>query len=145
MPLVRPDGSTVLVDRGFVSREHVRITSCPRISDANEEVEVLGMLGTGQVRNAFTPDNRPDKGEWYWVDLNSIAEYAGGEKAGVQPVFVEEIFGKNHLFLTRSACSDCVIEGHAGDVASRIARGIPVGRSPTVDIRNSHVSYIITW
>ncbi|PSS05461.1 hypothetical protein PHLCEN_2v3841 [Hermanssonia centrifuga] len=128
VPLVRPDGSTVLVDRGFVSKEHVDITSSLRIGDANEEVEVLGMLRTGQVRNIFTPDNHPEKGEWYWADVNSIAEYAGGEKAGVQPVFVEEIF-----------------EGHAGDVASRIARGIPVGRSPAVDIRNSHVSYIITW
>lgn len=36
-------------------------------------------------------------------------------------------------------------ESHAGEAASRLAKGIPIGRSPTVDVRNSHVSYIVTW
>ena len=86
-PLVRADGSTVLVDRGFVAKD-----TPPDLSDAGE-VQVLGMLRTGQVRNRFTPDNHPEKGEWYWADVDAIAEHAGGEGRGVQPVYVEEIFG----------------------------------------------------
>jgi cytochrome oxidase assembly protein ShyY1 len=36
-------------------------------------------------------------------------------------------------------------EGHVGDAAMRISKGIPVGRPPTVDLRNAHMSYVITW
>lgn len=89
-PLIRDNGSTVLVDRGFVSRD--LIDSLPE--PGTGEVEVLGMLRTSQTRNSFTPDNNPEEGKWYWTDVEKMAEYAGGEKAGVQPVFVEQVFGE---------------------------------------------------
>lgn len=96
MPLIRENGSTVLVDRGFVSREFVN--SLPEPEEG--EVQVLGLLRTSQQRNFFTPDNKPVEGKWYWADTEKMAEYAGGEKAGLQPVLVEEIFGKklNHFY-----------------------------------------------
>ncbi|KAF7979407.1 hypothetical protein HWV62_42522 [Athelia sp. TMB] len=123
-PLIRPDGSTVLVDRGFVLKEHVENGA---LNQARGEVELLGMIRTSQNRNSFTPDNHPEKGQWYWTDVQAMADYAGGEAAGVQPVFVEEIF-----------------EGYAGEAGVRVSRGIPLGREPTVDVRNSHLSYIAT-
>ncbi|KAI8981376.1 SURF1-domain-containing protein [Trametes punicea] len=127
VPFVRTDGSTVLVDRGFVSRELAQ--TARRIQDQERgEVEILGMLRTAQGRNAFTPDNNPQKGEWYWADVGALAEHAGGEAADVQPAFIEEVF-----------------EGHAGEASLRLSHGLPVGRPPTVDVRNSHVSYIVTW
>ncbi|TFY57249.1 hypothetical protein EVJ58_g7136 [Rhodofomes roseus] len=101
--------------------------SCKRHLESGD-VEILGMLRTTHKRNAFTPDNHPEKGEWYWADVDAMAEYAGGERAGVQPVLVEEIF-----------------EGHAGEISSRLKRGVPVGRAPVVDVRNSHASYVATW
>ncbi|KZT74999.1 mitochondrial protein required for respiration [Daedalea quercina L-15889] len=125
VPLVRENGSTVLVDRGFVTKELA--DSCKKHLESGE-VQVLGMLRTSHVRNTFTPDNHPEKGEWYWADVDAMAEHAGGEKAGVQPVYIEEIF-----------------EGHAGEISSRLSRGIPVGRAPIVDVRNSHASYVATW
>ncbi len=89
-PLIRENGSTILVDRGFVSRDF-----SDSLPESNEgEVEVLGMLRTSQKRNLFTPDNKPEAGEWYWTDVEKMAEYVGGEKAGVQPVLVEQIFGE---------------------------------------------------
>lgn len=36
-------------------------------------------------------------------------------------------------------------EGHAGDANIKLSKGIPVGRAPTVDLRNAHLSYVITW
>lgn len=90
-PLIRADGSTVLVDRGFVLKDHVENGA---INEATGEVELLGMIRTSQNRNSFTPDNHPEKGEWYWIDVEAMADYAGGEMAGVQPVFIEEIFGE---------------------------------------------------
>jgi surfeit locus 1 family protein len=90
-PLVRSDGSTVLVNRGFVSK--VAIDDGILRQDTGE-VEIFGMLRTSQLRNSFTPDNHPEKGEWYWADLTAMSEFAGGERAGVQPVYIEEIFGE---------------------------------------------------
>lgn len=90
-PLIRDTGSTVLVDRGFISKE---VASSSSYQQEPGEVEVLGMLRTSQPRNTFTPDNHPEDGKWYWIDINAMAEYGGGEEAGVQPVFVEQIFGK---------------------------------------------------
>jgi len=89
-PFIRENGSTILVDRGFVSRDF--FDSLPESNEG--EVEVLGMLRTSQKRNLFTPDNKPDGGEWYWTDVEKMAEHAGGEKAGVQAVLVEQIFGE---------------------------------------------------
>ncbi|CCM04451.1 uncharacterized protein FIBRA_06631 [Fibroporia radiculosa] len=124
VPLIRSDGSTVLVDRGFVSKDMAGDAKC-HLEDG--ETQILGMLRTSHVRNNFTPNNDPEKGEWYWADISAMAEYAGGEQTGVQPVYIEEIFG-----------------GHGGEVSSRLARGIPVGRAPTVDVRNAHASYVVT-
>lgn len=90
-PLVRPNGSTILVDRGFIS-EHAAAKKIYPTPDG--DVEVYGMLRESQARNNFTPDNKPVKGEWYWADVTAMAEYAGGESFNVQPVLVEEIFGE---------------------------------------------------
>jgi hypothetical protein len=42
----------------------------------------------------FTSDNHLDEGVWHWTDVDAIVSYAGGERAGVQPVFVEQILGE---------------------------------------------------
>ena len=91
-PLMRPDGSTVLVDRGFISKD--KVDKAGHLLE-NEEVQILGMLRTAQARNSFTPNNLPDEGIWYWTDVDAMAEYAGGEAARVQPVFIEQIFGES--------------------------------------------------
>jgi hypothetical protein len=36
-------------------------------------------------------------------------------------------------------------EGHAGEAGSRLVKGIPIGRAPSIDLRNAHLSYVITW
>lgn len=36
-------------------------------------------------------------------------------------------------------------DGHAGDAAANLSKGVPVGRSATIDVRNAHLSYVITW
>lgn len=90
-PLVRADGSTVLVDRGFVLKENLDNGA---FKQATGEVELLGMIRTSQNRNTFTPDNQPEQNQWYWTDVQAMADHAGGEAVGVQPVFIEEIFGE---------------------------------------------------
>jgi surfeit locus 1 family protein len=90
-PLVRTNGSTILVDRGFISEVAAAKRKYPT---PGEVVEVHGMLRESQARNNFTPDNNPAKGEWYWVDVVAMSVHAGGESSNVQPVLVEEIFGE---------------------------------------------------
>lgn len=97
-PLVRTNGSTILVDRGFIS---VAAAAKRKYPAPGEVAEVHGMLRESQARNNFTPDNNPAKGEWYWADVAAMSEYAGGESSNVQPVLVEEIFGELSLLKLR--------------------------------------------
>jgi surfeit locus 1 family protein len=146
-PLRRPNGSTVIVDRGFVSKEQAQ--AALRAHEPLGEVEVLGMLRTSQTRNNFTPDNHPEQGIWYWADVEAMTEHAGGTAAGVQPVFIEEIFGEFTLMvcLLRHQIIEWVhfVEGHSGEATARVQNAIPVGRAPSVDLPNSHLSYAVTW
>ena len=121
-PLVRSNGTTVLVDRGFVSKD--AIEKFTKAADTSEEVFVQGMLRVSQVRNSFTPDNHPEKGEWYWIDADAMAEYAGGEKANVQPVLVEEIFGTHSVRFTVVCCL-CIRRGTCRRGGSQIERRNP--------------------
>jgi surfeit locus 1 family protein len=143
-PLIRSDGSTVLVNRGFVSKEAI---DKGKLQQETGEIEILGMLRTSQARNVFTPDNHPEKGQWYWSDVTAMSEFAGGAQAGVQPVFIEEIFGEINGLHMSITCLNCVssIEGYVGEAGTRLSQGIPLGREPTVDVRNAHLSYVITW
>ncbi|KAI3622127.1 surf-family protein [Moniliophthora roreri] len=128
-PLIRENGSTVLVNRGFVSNEFAENMSFPK---EEGEFEVLGMLRVSQPRNVFTPDNHPEEGKWYWTDVHGMAEYAGGEKANVQPVFVEQIFGTYYSHFC------CYLKAHLPLFLSRW----PCRRC---GVRNAHLSYVITW
>jgi surfeit locus 1 family protein len=91
-PLARENGSTVLVNRGWISEE---FSEPEKRNEPPGIVEVQGMLRATQDRNSFTPDNHPEKGEWFWADLDAMVNFAGGEQANVQPVFIEEIFGSS--------------------------------------------------
>lgn len=87
-PLERDDGaSTVLVNRGWISKEHrdqrTRPQGLPR-----GEVEVEGLLREPWKKNMFTPDNKPEKGEFYFPDVEQMARLTGS-----QPVWVEATQG----------------------------------------------------
>jgi surfeit locus 1 family protein len=79
------------VNRGFISNT---VADEGTWSRPENDVEVVGMIRVSQPRNYFTPDNHPEEGMWYWTDVDAMAQYAGGEQANVQPVFVEQIYGK---------------------------------------------------
>ncbi|KAG8992713.1 surf-like protein [Tulasnella sp. JGI-2019a] len=129
-PLKRPGATTILVDRGFVEHDlGPTARDCKTGGLADDcTVEVVGMLRLQATQNAFTPENKPETGEWYWPDIEQLAQYAGGKEAGVQPVLVEAI--------------------HQGTIANRLQdlkEGVPVGRSAVVDVRNEHATYAIIW
>ena len=121
MPLVRSpepgapstsSPSTVLINLGFVSNEaagsYRSLASSSSSLVKREHPEFNGnetileaLIPAHQAANWFTPENKSEQGEWVWADVRAMAEYAGGEKANVVPLLMEEIFGSCALICLR--------------------------------------------
>jgi surfeit locus 1 family protein len=89
-PLERKDGgSKILVNRGWISK-----AKKDQRQRANEEalpsgeVTVEGLLRAPWKKNMFTPENRPELGEFYFPDIDQMARLVGA-----QPVWIEETMG----------------------------------------------------
>ncbi|KAI9286939.1 SURF1 family-domain-containing protein [Umbelopsis sp. AD052] len=121
-PLVRENGSIVLVKRGWVPTEKKDPSTRPE-SLTQDVQEVEGLLRHTEMKNSFTPDNDIVNNQWYWVDVETMAEITGAEPVVIERVSDAALYQENEL----------------------IRKGIPVGRSPVVEVRNHHLQYIITW
>lgn len=88
-PLERADGSTVLVNRGWIPKRLRDQRARARDSLPTGEVTVEGLLRKPWKKNMFTPDNRPDKREFYFPDVKQMAELTGA-----QPVWIEATMGE---------------------------------------------------
>lgn len=55
----------------------------------NESQEIVGMLRSQEKRNMFSPANRPEIGEYQFMDIEQMAS-----AMGTQPVLVDQIFGE---------------------------------------------------
>ncbi|CZS98233.1 related to SURF1 protein [Rhynchosporium agropyri] len=115
-------GATVLVNRGWISKKLKRQDKRPDGLPSGV-VTVEGLLREPWKKNMFTPENRPEKGEFYFPDVVQMAELTGS-----QAVWVEETMESD---LLRSW--------------DREAKGIPIGRPAEVNLRNNHSQYIFTW
>ena len=87
-PLERgKDGSKILVSRGWISRfkkeQNNRVDGLP-----SESVTVSGLLRAPFKGNIFTPKNIPEKGQWYFPDLEEMAKWTGSD-----PIWIEETMG----------------------------------------------------
>ncbi|KAK8851558.1 SURF1 family-domain-containing protein [Apiospora arundinis] len=115
--------ATVLVNRGWISKKHRHQAARDPASLPKGEVMVEGLLREPWKKNMFTPDNRPDKGEFYFPDVKQMAELTGS-----QAVWVEATMEPGLL-----------------EVMDMENRGIPIGRAAEVNLRNNHAQYIFTW
>lgn len=88
-PLERKDASTILVNRGWISKKHRSQKGRPDGLPTGE-VTVEGLLREPWKKNMFTPENKPEKGEFYFPDVRQMAELTGS-----QPVWVEATEGKS--------------------------------------------------
>lgn len=87
-PLERKNGSTVLINRGWINKK--KMHQKDRVAELPQgEVTVEGLLRSPWKRNMFTPQNRPDIGEFYFPDVQEMAALVGA-----QPVWIEETTGK---------------------------------------------------
>ncbi|KAF3350960.1 hypothetical protein VD0002_g237 [Verticillium dahliae] len=123
-PLERDgDGSTVLVNRGWISKKmgDQRARSAEALPTG--EITVEGLLREPWKKNMFTPENRPDKWEFYFPDVKQMAALTGS-----QPVWIEATMEPEYLRFIELQ-----------------TQGIPIGRAAEVNLRNNHAQYIFTW
>lgn len=114
-PLEREDGSVLLVDRGWVPEDwHAPAEALPA-----GRVRVTGILRdrSGGAAGHFTPDNRPERGRFFWYDMEAIANATGHE---LLPVVLEA-------------------------EAEPWPGGHPLGGRTRIDLPDDHLGYAITW
>ncbi|KAL1837065.1 hypothetical protein VTJ49DRAFT_4317 [Mycothermus thermophilus] len=121
-PLEREDGAKVLVNRGWVAKSKADQAK-RRAGLPQGEVTVEGLIRKPWKKNMFTPENRPDKGEFYFPDVKEMAGLTGS-----QPIWIEQTMDPDYFQLLEY-----------------LEKGVPVGRPAEVNLRNNHVQYIITW
>lgn len=98
-PLEREgSGSTILVNRGWISKKMANQQKRPD-GLPQGEVTVSGLLRKPFKKNMFTPDNRPETGDFYFPDVEEMARLTGS-----QPVWMEETMSK--LDVQLSICAD---------------------------------------
>ncbi len=109
------DGTSVLVNRGFVPAERRDPASREQPSG---EVTVTGLLRISEPGGGFLRANDARSDRWYSRDVAAIAAARGIDRAA--PYFID---------------SD----------ASPSPGGFPVGGLTVVQFRNSHLVYALTW
>ncbi|XP_006624467.1 surfeit locus protein 1 [Apis dorsata] len=79
------------------------------------ETEIIGILRISERRPPFVPKNRPYNNMWYYRDVDAMAK-----KGDASPVYIEMIVNNN-------------------------PNKYPLGGQTIVELRNEHLSYILTW
>jgi surfeit locus 1 family protein len=116
-PLRLADGSTVIVNRGFVPSDRADPTT-RRAGEIAGPVHVVGLMREPEPRNLFTPKDDPAAGHYFTRDPALIAAHFG--LRGAAPFSVD---------------AD----------ATPVPGGLPVGGATELDIPNNHFSYALTW
>ncbi|UIK07973.1 SURF1 family protein [Neorhizobium galegae] len=116
-PLEQKDGTTVLINRGFVPADR-RDPAARADGEIEGPVKITGLIRISEPGGAFLRSNDPAGGRWYSRDVAAIAATKGLEK--VAPYFID---------------AD----------ATPIPGGLPVGGLTVIRFRNSHLVYAVTW
>jgi len=66
-PLVRADGSQVLINRGWIPGDRKDPVSRP-LGQVEGVQRIEGLLVVGGKGNWMAADNRPDENFWFWLD-----------------------------------------------------------------------------
>ncbi|WP_417811889.1 SURF1 family protein [Thalassospira alkalitolerans] len=116
-PLEQADGSVILINRGWVPQDYRDPATRPE-SVIEDVVRVTGVLRLPQVKHWVQPENEPLKNQWFFVDVDAMAEDSGTELATRYYLELDE---------------------------TPVPGGLPIGGQAKVDLPNSHLQYAITW
>lgn len=115
-PLKREAGPPVLVNRGWIPVEQRDPQSRP-LTRREGWVALQGIARVPAQPGWLAPANRPERNEWFWIDLQPLSQQLG--VAELAPVVIEAI-----------------ATNRPGD---------PIGREAEIQIRNDHLQYALTW
>lgn len=118
-PLMRNDGSIVMINRGFVPTDH-RDPETRLGGMVEGEVTITGLLRMDEPVGTFMRDNVPQDDRWYSRDVRAMAIKRGLDGNDVAPYFID------------------------GDGADNRAK-LPVGGLTKISFANNHVTYALTW
>ncbi|CAD6931937.1 unnamed protein product [Tilletia controversa] len=137
--------------------------------------KVLAILPRIYPANAFTPPNEPQNNSWFHADPEEMARYLSPTASAASATVHEHdddddtytpsagiassVSSMLGLSPSRSSSSSStatntpvlpilleeIFEGHAGEAFNRVSTGIPLGRAPTIELRNQHAVYAATW
>lgn len=116
-PLLRADGSAVLVDRGWVPLDR-KLPQSRADGLIEGHTAVTGLARVPPQPGLFTPKNQEEGNFWFHADLPAMARLAGLDR--VLPVLVE-----------------------AGPAPSK--GGLPIGVFSDASLPDNHLQYAITW
>ena len=115
------NAQTVFINRGFVPTT-LKAATLREESLIEGEVEVIGLvrIPPKEKPNIFTPENQPDKNEFYWRDLRAMAESVEIPKDhNIIPLFIDAGPNQNVAF--------------------------PIGGTTLINLPNNHLHYALTW
>lgn len=115
-PLVRADGSQVLINRGWIHADN-RDPATRQAGQVEGMQRVEGLLVLGSEEHWITAENRPDENFWFWLDLASLSAAAN---IPTQQFIIE--------------ANDAPNPG-----------GLPIGGQSNTELRNEHLQYAIIW
>jgi surfeit locus 1 family protein len=118
-PLREPGGRIVFVNRGYVPTEF-KERARRRAGEPGGMVRIAGLLRLAPEKkpNWFVPDNRPDLGSWFWIDLKAMSTADG--LPAVAPFYID------------------------ADAAPNPGTW-PQGGVSLPELPNHHLQYAITW
>ncbi len=116
-PLEQEDGRIILVNRGWVPQDY-RDPSTRPDSLIEGNVRVTGVLRLPQTRHWVQPENEPLENQWFFVDVDAMAEDSGADLASRYYLELDE---------------------------TEIPGGLPIGGQAKIDLPNNHLQYAITW
>ncbi|WP_430474146.1 SURF1 family protein [Thalassospira lucentensis] len=116
-PLEQEDGRIILVNRGWVPSDYRDPATRPD-SLIEGSVHVTGVLRLPREKHWAQPENDPLKNQWFYVDVDHMAEDSGAELASAYYLELD----------------DTAVPG-----------GLPIGGQAKVKLPNSHLEYAITW
>jgi surfeit locus 1 family protein len=116
-PLRLADGSSIIVNRGFVPTE-LRDSTRRAEAPVKGEVSVTGLIRAPEKRAWFVPENDPPRDRWFVRSVSEIAEAKGLER--VAPFLIDADATPN-------------------------PGGWPRGGQTRLAMPNPHLQYAVTW
>lgn len=124
-PLVRENGTKVLIVRGWIDEAHKDKKSRP-YSMVKGPQKITALLRRKPQKSSFTAEGNPLQGMYHFLDIDQMAAYTGS-----QPVYIQQLIDESQ--------DSGLLE------SQKIIRGIPIAATGKVEFHNSHFQYILTW